>query len=253
MPRLRKIIPLPSPTQVVLLQELDHWNKLLNTMSGALKTLLRALKGEVGMSAMLEDLGTALFNGVLPTSWIKLTPQTEKTLGVWMDNFLRRQDQYAAWAEEGVDPKVMWLSGLHIPATFLAAVVQTTCRLKQWALDKSTLMTKVTTMTSVSEVESSPEFGCFLIGLFLHGASWDINTSKLMRQLPKTLFEPLPILQVVPVERHRLKLQGMLPTPVYVTAQRRNAMGVGLVFEANLDSVHHTSHWVLQGVALTLE
>jgi len=50
-------------------------------MSGALKTLLRALKGEVGMSAMLEDLGTALFNGVLPSSWIKLTPQTEKTLG----------------------------------------------------------------------------------------------------------------------------------------------------------------------------
>ena len=46
-----------------------------------------------------------------------------------------------------------------------------------------------------------------------------------MKQLPKTLVEPLPILQVVPVERHRLKLQGMLPTPVYVTAQRRNAMG----------------------------
>ena len=38
----------------------------------------------------------------------------------------------------------MWLSGLHIPATYLAAVVQTTCRAKKWALDKSTLMTKVT-------------------------------------------------------------------------------------------------------------
>ena len=58
--------------------------------------------------------------------------------------------------------------------------------------------------------------------------------TSLPNQLPKTLIEPLPILQVVPVERHRLKLQGMLPTPVYVTAQRRNAMGVGLVFEARI-------------------
>jgi len=172
---------------------------------------------------------------------------------VWMDNYLKRQDQYSAWVDAGIDPKVMWLSGLHIPATYLAAVVQTTCRAKKWALDKSTLMTKVTTMTSTDDIASSPEFGCYLIGLFLHGASWDITTSKLTKQLPKTLLEPLPILQVVPVERHRLKLQGMLPTPVYVTAQRRNAMGVGLVFEANLDSQNHNSHWVLQGVALTLE
>lgn len=31
---------------------------------------------------------------------------------------------------------------------------------------------------------------------------------------------------------------------------RRNAMGVGLVFEADLASQEHPSHWVLQGVAL---
>ncbi len=33
---------------------------------------------------------------------------------------------------------------------------------------------------------------------------------------------------------------------------RRNAMGVGLVFEADLATTEHPSHWVLQGVALTL-
>ena len=32
----------------------------------------------------------------------------------------------------------------------------------------------------------------------------------------------------------------------------RTAMGVGLVFEADLATVEHTSHWVLQGVALCL-
>lgn len=39
---------------------------------------------------------------------------------------------------------VMWLSGLHIPESYLTAMVQTTCRLKNWPLDKSTLYTVVT-------------------------------------------------------------------------------------------------------------
>ena len=39
---------------------------------------------------------------------------------------------------------------------------------------------------------------------------------------------------------------------MYVTQARRNAMGVGLVFEADLKTMEHPSHWVLQGVALCL-
>ena len=45
-------------------------------------------------------------------------------------------------------------------------------------------------------------------------------------------------------------LRDELPTPVYITQQRRNAMGVGLVFEANLTTKEHFSVWVLQGVGM---
>ena len=64
--------------------------------------------------------------------------------------------------------------------------------------------------------------------------------------------QELPILRIVPIEAHKLKLQGTFRTPVYTTAARRNAMGVGLVFEADLATAEHVSHWTLQGVALTL-
>lgn len=47
-------------------------------------------------------------------------------------------------------------------------------------------------------------------------------------------------------------LQNTFRTPVYTTSMRRNAMGVGLVFEADLFTSKHISHWVLQGVCLTL-
>ena len=46
--------------------------------------------------------------------------------------------------------------------------------------------------------------------------------------------------------------QNTFRTPVYTTSDRRNAMGVGLVFEADLATTEHDSHWVLQGVCLVL-
>jgi len=62
----------------------------------------------------------------------------------------------------------------------------------------------------------------------------------------------MPLIQIIPVEANKLKLKDSLKTPVYVTQNRRNAMGVGLVVEADLRTDEHPSHWVLQGVALTL-
>jgi hypothetical protein len=68
--------------------------------------------------------------------------QTEKMLSAWMLWFQRRHKQYEDWAEEG-EPKVMWLSGIQIPETYIAALVQTACRDKGWPLDRSTTYTQV--------------------------------------------------------------------------------------------------------------
>lgn len=241
----------PSPTQVVLLQELDRWNLLTARMTVSLGDLQKALVGEIGMSDELDALGNALYDGFLPNMWRNLCPKTEKPLGSWMEHFTQRFAQYMSWVEHG-DPKVMWLSGLGIPESYLTALVQATCRAKNWPLDKSTLYTRVTSMTHESQVAEKPETGCYVRGLYLEGASWDLERGCLAPQLPKQLVEELPILQVIPIEASRLKLQNTFRTPVYVTQSRRNAMGVGLVFEADLFSHEHASHWVLQGVALSL-
>lgn len=63
--RIRKTIGTPSPTQIVLLQELDRWNLLVNAMASSLKDLQKALKGEIGMSQELDDLSYSLFNGMV--------------------------------------------------------------------------------------------------------------------------------------------------------------------------------------------
>jgi dynein heavy chain, axonemal len=236
---------------VVLLQELEHWNKVVTVMSASLRDLQRALSGEIGFSSQLEELATAIFNGKLPAMWARLNPATEKSLGSWMMWFQQRYRQYRDWVQKG-EPAVIWLSGLHIPETYIAALVQAACRDKAWPLDKSTLYTKVTRYTDASQVPEKPRHGCYVSGLYLEGASWDVEKSQLRRQDPKMLVTKLPILQIVPIEASKLKLSNTFAAPVYVTQARRNAMGVGLVCEADLATSEHPSHWVLQGVALLL-
>lgn len=51
----------------------------------------------------------------------------------------------------------MWLSGLHIPESFLTALVQIACRKNNWPLDRSTLFTIVTDYADPDDVEERPE------------------------------------------------------------------------------------------------
>ncbi|KAJ9583316.1 hypothetical protein L9F63_022333, partial [Diploptera punctata] len=85
-----------DPVKVVLLQEVERFNKLLKSMEKNLQTL-RALVGEVGMDSMLENVANSLFNGQLPAIWRKLAPPTCKSLGAWMEHFRKRVIQYDEW------------------------------------------------------------------------------------------------------------------------------------------------------------
>jgi len=143
------------------------------------------------MNASLDELAASIFNGLLPEAWRRLSPQTEKKLGSWIMWFTRRFNQYDKWVKEG-EPKVMWLSGLHIPESYLTALVQSCCRSKNWALDKSTLFTSVSMVTDEREIKKKPEFGCYVTGLYLEGVSWDIKKNCIRSQNPKELIYEMP-------------------------------------------------------------
>ncbi|CAG08487.1 unnamed protein product, partial [Tetraodon nigroviridis] len=188
-----------SPTTVVLLQELERFNKLVVRMQRSLAGLRRALAGEVGMSSELDEVSRSLLNGQIPAIWKKLAPDTLKSLGNWMSHFKRRHQQYSDWVDDG-EPKVMWLAGLHIPESYLTALVQAACRKNGWPLDLSTLYTQVTQFSREDEVSDRPGNGCFISGLYLEGAEWDTEEGCLVRSRPKVLLAQLPILKVIPAQ-----------------------------------------------------
>ena len=136
-----------------------------------------------------------------------MTPQTNKKLGSWMEFFLKRLKQYSDWVEKE-EPAVMWLSGLHIPESYLTALVQASCKIKHWALDKSTLYTTVLKTFNLNEFKKKPEHGCYITGLYLEGAGWDTDRGRLRRQDPKELIFEMPIMQIIPIEANKLKLKG---------------------------------------------
>jgi len=253
-PPLKYASAMLSPTEVVLCQEIERYTKLVDRITLSLVDLKRALKGEIGLSQELDEVGSSLFNGLIPDKWRKIAPESEKPIASWMDHLSRRYAQYALWAREGKAPAVLWISGLHVPESMLSALVQTTCRAKGWALDKSVVFTRVTSYLDRSEVSGPLEFGTYVEGLYLEGADWDVSRGELVTQRPKRLVVPMPVFEIVPLEASDPRLQdpALLPTPVYCTQARRNAMGVGLSFEANLRTTSKKSLWILQGVALFL-
>ena len=60
---------------------------------------------------------------------------------------------------------------------------------------------------SADQISERAPSGCYISGLYLEGAMWNKEAQCLQRPLPKVLIEELPILRIIPIEAHRLKLQ----------------------------------------------
>lgn len=114
------------------------------------------------------------------------------------------------------------------------------------------MYTVVTKERNPAAIKKKLEHGCYIRGLFLEGARYNSEKDCLDYQKPKELIEEMPLLQVIPVEANKLKLRNTIKTPCYVTQDRQNAMGKGLVFVADIKTDKHISHWVLQGASLCL-
>ena len=159
---------------------------------------------------------------------------------------------------------------MHVPEAYLAAVVQTAARKNQWPLDKVSLSTEVThwqhpgsiaslsrhpsknAIDALDDIDESVQGYHLIEGLHLEGAGWDLNHGCLTDPSAKQLVFRMPLIKIIPTEAHRVHRINALPTPVYVTSDRRNALGVGWVFEAHLPTTRDLSHWILNGVCLLL-
>ncbi|KAL7543927.1 hypothetical protein ACHAXR_013293, partial [Thalassiosira sp. AJA248-18] len=262
--KIRKLGGMAIPMNIFLFQEIQRFQNVISKVRFTLTQLQLAIKGEVVMTAELQETLDSMFDARVPHYWENTLTGDEfswrlPTLGLWFSSLLNRDDQYRTWLKSG-RPNSFWLTGFFNPNGCLTAMKQEVTRKhksQKWALNDVIYHTEVTNFERVEQVKSPPEEGIYIHGLSLDGAAWSRTEGNMVESAPKTLFSPLPVLYVTGNERRAEEKSkkeqfgnvGPYECPVYKYACRTDRY---FIFYANLKCTEEKppNHWCLRGSSL---
>ncbi|CAH8839691.1 unnamed protein product [Trichobilharzia szidati] len=207
-----------SPLVVVLLQEIQRYNRLLGLIRSQLSDLNKGIQGLVVMSSELEQIFTSIFDGHVPEQWSK-TYSSMKPLGSWSRDLAARVELFAKWARTAHQPKLFWIGAFTFPTGFLTAVLQTAARKNNVSVDS--LSWEFTVLaTSDANVLVAPKDGVYISNLYLQGAGWDRKNYCLIEAAPMQLVCPMPGVHFKPVENKKKSPKNIYVAPCYYYPNR---------------------------------
>ncbi|XP_075968107.1 dynein axonemal heavy chain 2 [Anarhichas minor] len=240
-----------SPINVVLLQEIQRYNSLLDTIISSQAELEKGIRGLVVMSSSLEETFRYIHDARVPPLWEKAYPSL-KPLAAWIRDLSLRVSEFARWAETAEPPKLFWLSSFTFPNGFLTAVLQSSARQHNISVDKLSWEFIVSTGDD-SHLIYPPKDGVFVRGLFLEGAGWDKSNSCLVEAKPMQMVCPIPTIHFKPVEKKK-GTKSMYLCPCYYFPVRSGVAGrpsfvVGIELKRGAVT---PDHWIKRGTALLM-
>ncbi|KAM6163721.1 dynein axonemal heavy chain 2 [Rhynchocyon petersi] len=249
----RKVLALdPSPLNVVLLQEIQRYNKLMETILFSLTDLEKGIQGLIVMSTSLEEIFNCIFDAHVPPLWGKAYP-SQKPLAAWTRDLAMRVEQFELWASRARPPVIFWLSGFTFPTGFLTAVLQSSARQNNISVDSLSWEFIVSTVDD-SNLVYPPKDGVWVRGLYLEGAGWDRKNSCLMEAKPMQLVCPMPTIHFRPAESRKKTAKGMYSCPCYYYPNRagssdRSSFVIGIDLRSGAMTA---DHWIKRGTALLM-
>lgn len=143
----------------VLCQELVKFNNLTKVIVDTLTNVQMAIKGQVLMSAELEEVYVSMSVGKVPQAWDRRSYPSLKPLGSYVNDLLARLQFLNDWIERDA-PNVFWISGFFFTQSFLTAVLQNFARLHKIPIDQLDFQFEVTRFES--SVEEAPSYGVYI-------------------------------------------------------------------------------------------
>ena len=117
---------------------------LLNAILKSLAEIDLANKGELTMSEQMEAVMNDIFMNRVPKVWAKVSFETTRNLGAWLDNIKQRLEQLNAWKEvPDKEPAITFINRLYNPQSFLTAVKQIMSREKSIELNRLYIVTEI--------------------------------------------------------------------------------------------------------------
>jgi len=251
----------------VLTQELMRFNTLNNRMTSTLASVQKALKGLVIMSAELEEMGTSMVNGQVPSLWAAAAYPSLKPLGAWVSDFLGRLFFLQEWLDAKRSPAVYWISGFFFTQAFITGTKQNFARKHTVPIDQVSYDMAVLTPAQENKVLGKrPDDGAYVHGLFLQGCCWDERSHALSESQPKQLFVNVPHVHLIPKLASDLEpVKDTTPggtahvyeCPVYKTSLRQGVLSTTghstnfvMLMRLPMLKVHRQKHWIKRGVAM---
>lgn len=236
-------------------QEIERFNKLLNSMRKSLSDLVRAIDGTVVMSIDLETMYSNFTDNKVPIVWSEkgVGYPSLKPLGSWIKDIILRFEFMSDWLYNG-PPKSFWLPAFFFPQGFMTATLQTYARQTLTAIDTLTMKVNVTP-NWIDDIKEKPEVGVNIHGLYVVGAKWDFKKKVVEDQDPNEVIVGFPVIWLEPILEDDLKSDRTADIPLYKTSVRAGELSTtghstNFIRFMQLPSEVPADYWIRRGAAL---
>lgn len=240
-----------------LKQEMVRYNKIIRKMQVTLRDIQRAIKGEVLMSAELDDQYMATLNNLVPPNWANVAYPSLKPLASWISDLIRRIEFQRTWLHEG-QPTVFWFGGFYFPQGFMTGTLQNHARKYKLPIDELKFSFKITSWDQIEEVEDPPNDGVYIFGIYFDGARWNRETKTIFDAKPQTNWDTVPVVHFIPFQNY-VPAAEEFSCPVYKTSTRSGALsttGMSTNYVLNIEMPcpegQPPKYWTLAGVGCVI-